>query len=224
MAQLVAPPYDVITPEQQQRFHGAHPHNVIRLILDPIQPTDTEENSRYTRSAATLRDWRRSGVLVQDARPAIYLYRHAYTHRGRFYMRYGLVARVKLAEPGQRRIVPHERTIDAPKADRLRLLQSTRANLCPIFLCYASAEGEGALLHRSIIDWCQATAPTSAVTFDGVEHAIWRIDDASRVALVSQALGYAPLLIADRQKVYKWLGGIVGFLFVTAVLNKLMRM
>ncbi len=203
LAQLVAPPYDVITPEQQQRFHSAHPHNVIRLILDPIQPTDTEENNRYTRSAATLRDWRRAGVLAQDARPAVYLYRHAYTHRGRFYMRYGLVARVKLAEPGQRRIVPHERTIDAPKADRLRLLQSTRANLCPIFLCYASAEGKGALLHRSIIDWCQATAPTSAVTLDGVEHAMWRIDDESRVALVGQVLEYAPLLIADGHHRYE---------------------
>lgn len=203
LARVVSPPYDVINPEQQEALHAAHPQNVIRLILDPIRPTDTEQNNRYTRAAATLAAWRRNGVLVQDLAPAIYLYRHVFQHGGRYYFRYGLVARVRLAEPGQRRIVPHERTIAGPKADRLRLLQTTRANLCPIFLCYSTKEPRCAALHQAIVRWCQAAAPTAAVTFEGVEHAIWRVDDAARIAEIGGALDAAPLLIADGHHRYE---------------------
>ena len=34
MADIVAPPYDAISPKEQDGFHQRHPNNVIRLILE----------------------------------------------------------------------------------------------------------------------------------------------------------------------------------------------
>jgi len=48
---LVAPPYDVISEEEQEAFYRAHPNNVIRLILGKRKTGDSDWDNRYTRSA-----------------------------------------------------------------------------------------------------------------------------------------------------------------------------
>jgi len=45
LAQVVTQPYDKITPEMQNHYYGASPHNLVRIILGKAQPTDhLEEN------------------------------------------------------------------------------------------------------------------------------------------------------------------------------------
>src|SRR5215831_4985492 len=58
LEQLVTPPYDVISPEQQRRYYNRHPQNIIRLELGQDQPGDDRLNNRYTRAAATFAEWR----------------------------------------------------------------------------------------------------------------------------------------------------------------------
>src|SRR4029077_12115748 len=62
LQQLVAPPYDVISPEQRAEYLARSPYNVVHLTLP-----DSEEQA-----ARDLADWRRTGVLVQDAEPAMW--------------------------------------------------------------------------------------------------------------------------------------------------------
>jgi uncharacterized protein (DUF1015 family) len=73
LADLVTPPYDVISAEAQKRYYARHPHNIIRLELGRDEPGDDELSNRYTRAAATFAEWRRGGVLRQDT-PSLYLY------------------------------------------------------------------------------------------------------------------------------------------------------
>src|SRR5579885_1336456 len=54
LADVVTPPFDVISPEAQERYYARHPYNVIRLELGKITPEDNELNNRYTRAARTL--------------------------------------------------------------------------------------------------------------------------------------------------------------------------
>src|SRR5258706_12101810 len=59
LAGLVTPPYDVISPEAQERYYARHPHNIIRLELGRDEPGDDEPgddelSNRYTRAAATF--------------------------------------------------------------------------------------------------------------------------------------------------------------------------
>ena len=76
---ITAPPYDVISPQQQKELYEKNPHNVVRLILGMEFEEDTEENNRYTRAAETFRQWIDEQVLMQDDQPAFYIYSQDYT-------------------------------------------------------------------------------------------------------------------------------------------------
>src|SRR5207237_257447 len=130
LQQLVAPPYDVISPEERLEYLARSPYNVVHLTL----PDDEEEAGR------NLAEWRRDGVLARDGGPNIWLLSQEYVGPdGVRRTRSGLVASLR-AEPYEHGVVlPHERTHRGPKEGRLRLLRATRTQLEPIFLLY---EGE----------------------------------------------------------------------------------
>ena len=71
---VVAPPYDVIYPAEQDQLYKRSPYNCVRLILNKIEETDTETNSRYTRAKKFFQDWQSSGIVTQETSPAFYLY------------------------------------------------------------------------------------------------------------------------------------------------------
>ena len=152
LEQLVAPPYDVITPEQRLDFLGRSPYNVVHLTL----PDDEAQ------AAHDLELWRRDGVLARDPEPAYWLLTQDYTGPdGVARRRSGLVASLR-AEPYDRRVVlPHERTHAGPKEGRLRLLRATNTQLEPIFLLY-----EGDVLG----------APAREPDLESGGDKLWRID------------------------------------------------
>ena len=127
LEQLVAPPYDVISPEQRRDLLARSPYNVVHLTL----PDSEEEAGR------AIADWRGSGVLARDNQPAYWFLSQDYVGPdGVARTRSGLVASLE-AEPYEARaVLPHERTHSGPKEGRLRLLRATRTQLEPIFLLY----------------------------------------------------------------------------------------
>ncbi|MFC1489528.1 DUF1015 family protein, partial [Thermodesulfobacteriota bacterium] len=66
LANVVAPPFDIISKQEQHRFHETHPQNIIRLTLGRETENDTEKNNRYTRAANCFNQWLSEGVLLQD--------------------------------------------------------------------------------------------------------------------------------------------------------------
>jgi uncharacterized protein (DUF1015 family) len=123
---LVAPPYDVISPQEREHYLAADPHNIVHLTLP-----DSDEQA-----ARDLRDWRRRGVLTLEA-PAVWALSQTYTGPDAVERtRNGLVVALRL-EPYENQVVlPHERTHAGPKEGRLRLLRATRTQLEPIFLLH----------------------------------------------------------------------------------------
>ena len=91
LSDVVAPPYDVISPEQQDVLYARHPNNVVRLILNKQNPTDDEQNNRYTRSARALKEWKESGVLVKEPNPSIYVYHQIFEAQGKKFVRKGFM-------------------------------------------------------------------------------------------------------------------------------------
>jgi uncharacterized protein (DUF1015 family) len=142
LAQRLAPPYDVIDEKEQEALLSLHPQNIVRLILGREYPRDDEHNNRYLRSAAHLEAWRDAGVLKRDEAPAYYLYEQTWNARGQKYRRLGFHGALALERFGQGGVYPHEFTLSAPKADRLRLLRATRVNLSPVFGLVPDADGE----------------------------------------------------------------------------------
>src|SRR5438876_3302066 len=82
LSDVVAPPYDVIDSALQQALYDRSPYNVVRVELNKQEATDTENNNRYTRAAALLRDWLRDDILLQDSARSLYVYHQDFDVEG----------------------------------------------------------------------------------------------------------------------------------------------
>jgi len=196
--EVVAPPYDVISPEEQERLYNKHPYNVVRLILGKETPQDTPSDNRYTRARACLEEWLRKGVLVVDEQDRFYLYRQEFTALGRQWKRTALFARVRLVDFSQGVVLPHERTLSGPKEDRLKLLRECRVNFSPIFGLFPD---EGNVY--SLLEGKPQGSPLCRFRDEaGVVHEFWPLDPEASMGL-EDAFRDVSILIADGHHRYE---------------------
>jgi len=187
LAALVAPPYDVVDDDQHAALEAAHRHNSVRLIL----PRDeTDAGDRYERAAATFGQWIDAGVLARDSSPRFYAYRMEFTdgHGAPRHTR-GVIGALRLPEPGDHDVLPHERTLPKAKSDRLALLRAMRVNVDPIW-GLSLGSGLTALLEHAV-------PLIACVDPEGVRHELGAIDDADTIAAVAARVASAPLVLAD---------------------------
>jgi uncharacterized protein (DUF1015 family) len=201
LSDVVAPPYDVISPELQDELYRKHPENVVRLILNRVEPADDDEvNNRYTRAAQFLRDWRARGVLFNEPDPAIYVYHQEFTHDGATYTRRGFMARLRLSRFGEGQVFPHEETLPGPKMDRLMLMTTTKANLSQVFGLYPDPAGEA---QRVLDEAIAGLTPIVATDHLGVINRLWPVTDVRTIGAVEAAVGPKPVFIADGHHRYE---------------------
>jgi uncharacterized protein (DUF1015 family) len=194
---VVAPPYDVIDPEQRAALAARSPYNVVRIDLPEAEPG----GDPYAEAAALLERWQAEGAVVRDAERAIWALVQDYVAPdGTPRTRRGLFARVRVEEYGAGRIRPHERTHPGPREDRLRLTRATKANLSPIFSLYADPRGAA----WGAVEPATARPPFGELTDDeGTTHRLWRVADPAAIATVQRTLAACELLIADGHHRYE---------------------
>jgi uncharacterized protein (DUF1015 family) len=209
----------------------ADPHNVVRLILparveagdsdhdapgahdDPGTHDDprAHDNPRAhddpgadanAHAAARMRTWLEAGVLAADPEPAMYVYEQQAGPDPAGWVQRGLIALVKVGDPGSAGILPHEDVMPGPVRDRRDLMAATRSNLEPIFLVYSAYEGSAAARPSrttEVVDHVADTCPplVTAVTGDGITHRLWRLEDPALLAGIADDLRGRPALIAD---------------------------
>ena len=202
-AQVTAPPYDVISPEARDAYEAMSPYNVVRLILarparDDAAPAVRDGSSDYRHVAGLLDRWRSEGALRRDTSPCLYIYEEIYQLKGAHQVQRGVLASVALDDTGAW-VVPHERTMAAPVADRLRLLEATGVNLSPVFGVYAGAGGPA-----SALDDVTATDPgLDCVDENGIRNRLWVVDDPERIAAWRERMATQRVLIADGHHRYR---------------------
>jgi uncharacterized protein (DUF1015 family) len=195
---VVAPPYDVIDPEQRRELAARSPYNVVRIDLPEAEAPDGDP---YAAAAGILERWQQDEAVVRDEEPAIWALVQDYvTPGGQARTRRGLFARVRVEDYGPGRIRPHERTHPGPREDRLRLTRATKANLSPIFSLYSDPSGAA---WRALEPATEQTPFGEATDEDGTRHRLWRIPDPDAIATVQEALKDAELLIADGHHRYE---------------------
>jgi uncharacterized protein (DUF1015 family) len=199
VSRVVTQPYDKITTEMQERYYGASPYNLVRLILGKRLPGDGERENVYTRAAAAFGDWRRSGILRQDPQPSLYSYSQAFAvpGTGSRAERQGFIALGRLEDYSAGIVFRHELTHAKPKADRLDLLRATRTHFEQIFMLYSGAPEIDVLLHPS-------GQPDIEVTDEyGVLHRVWKISDPAAIAAVQGQMREQKVIIADGHHRYE---------------------
>lgn len=189
LRELVAPPYDVIDARERERLAAQSPANAVHLIL----PKGDEP---YRVAAALLAEFQDKGWLATDGEPAFFVYAQRFDVQGKSNERWGLLSALELQPFSAGIVLPHERTLAAPKADRLNLIRACRTNLSPIFGLV-----DAALELASLVE---GRAPLSTFTDRaGVTHRIWRIIDAATAARLVERVANEQIFIADGHHRYE---------------------
>lgn len=200
LADVITPPYDVIGPEEQEKYYQRHPNNIIRLEYGKTYPDDNETNSRYTRAAKEFSQWQEEKVLLEEEEPAIYIYSQTFSIGGERKTRLGIMAGVKL-EPYEKGVVlPHEETLPKHKADRLALMETCRANFSPIFSLYSDP---GRRVEKITAEKMTGAPDIDFTGDDGQQHRVWVIKEPALINQIQDALHDKVIFIADGHHRYE---------------------
>src|SRR6266487_2497843 len=199
LAEVVTPPYDVISQEAQARYYARHPYNFIRLEFGQEEATDTILNNRYTRATSTFAEWRRNGALRQEVTPCYYFYQQQFTHNSQTYTRTSLLARVRLEPWSAKVVLPHEHTMTKPKNDRLQLLRACVTNFSPLMSMYDDPQGR----MRRLLSVYAADAEVQMTDEAHEEHRLQPITDPTHSGLIQNFFAERQLYIADGHHRYE---------------------
>ncbi|HLM65750.1 MAG TPA: DUF1015 domain-containing protein [Acidimicrobiales bacterium] len=192
LADVVAPPYDVIDDVQRAELAARAEHNAVRIDL----PVDEGGVDRYEVARRLLAAWQQQGVLLADDRPTFTVYRMTYVDdAGRDRHTTGVIGALELTPPGTD-ILPHEHTTPKAKSDRLDMLRATRANLSAIW---------GLSLAKGLTDLLPVDGEPAGdmVDDDGVRHTVWVVEDPDRCAAIAEGVATQPVVIADGHHRYE---------------------
>ncbi|WP_267714739.1 DUF1015 domain-containing protein [Streptomyces sp. CoH17] len=190
LAAVTSPPYDVVVrPDGLLHLESADPHNIVRLIL----PQAATPEARNEQAARTLHRWTAEGVLTTDPEPGLYVYEQ---RDGEDLLQRGIIGAVRVSDPAEQVVLPHEDVMPHVVADRAALMRATRANLEPLLLTY---RGDGGTpFTTALVERTAAQPPLlSTTTEDGFCHRLWSITDPDTVARVRSELSHHQALIAD---------------------------
>ncbi|ANJ06777.1 DUF1015 domain-containing protein [Streptomyces parvulus] len=190
LAAVTSPPYDVVVrPDGLLHLESADPHNIVRLIL----PQAATPEERHRQAARTLRRWLAEGVLTTDPEPGLYVYEQRADDG---LLQRGIIGALRVSDPDERVVLPHEDVMPHVVADRAALMRATWTNLEPLLLTYRGDDTTAAT--SALVEHTAGQPPLLATTTeDGYHHRLWSVTDPGTVARVRAELARHQALIAD---------------------------
>jgi uncharacterized protein (DUF1015 family) len=190
LSAVTSPPYDVVVrPDGVHHLQSADPHNIVRLIL-PQATTPAERNDQ---AARTLRSWLAEGILTADPEPGLYVYEQ---RDGGGLLQRGVIGALRLSEPSEGVVLPHEDVMPHVVADRAALMRATSANLEPLLLTYRG-NGSGTATAELVERTAEQPPLLATTTEDGFSHRLWSVTDPADMAGIQSDLARHQALIAD---------------------------
>ncbi|MCL4449527.1 MAG: DUF1015 domain-containing protein [Actinobacteria bacterium] len=207
---VIAPPYDIVSPDQQQILADRSLYNAIHIELPQADPQHNLDP--YQSAAKKLRDWHRDTILRQDGNECLYIYKMTYTisnseDDSKLNTTTGVIGAVEIEYPYtlNPQILPHEKTLTKPKGDRLMLLQACKANTSPIWGLSLDARLTVAIEQALADTYGDKLADVAwrAVDDDGVVHELWAVEDPHSINSIRSSINNAPIVLADGHHRYE---------------------
>ncbi len=190
-----APPYDVITTADAAALRQQSPHNIVR-ITNP----EGEGPERYAVAAQTLNAWISEKIMAEEEEPAFFIHQHEFESGDARHVRTGIWALLKLEPFEAGLVIPHERTMKGPKADRLALMQECSAQMSAIFFICSDPDGRISNVLKDLV----GGAPTEETEFPaGQSHKVWRVEPMGPAVKLGALLNEQTFLIADGHHRYE---------------------
>ncbi|MCL4377547.1 MAG: DUF1015 domain-containing protein [Actinobacteria bacterium] len=198
ISKVIAPPYDIISPEMKGALKLQNFYNIVNLTL----PDDTENKTRYEVARDTLNNWIENDILIFEENKSFYLIEESFTENGILKKFSGFVGLVKVEDYGKGKILRHEKTLPKPKEDRLNLLRKCRTNFEFIYTLYNDSSNEINYALQKYLD-CEADVSTNAEYDNTLGFRMWKINDAETIKKIIDLMKNKTLLIADGHHRYE---------------------
>jgi len=192
LSEVMVPPYDVISTEEQDRYYNASPFNSVRINLNR-----TSGDAQYTDAAKHLQEWKTNGILIQDSEESIYIISQKFNYKNNEIQRIGCICALKLTDLGKI-VLPHEQTIEKYINDRYKLMTTTLANTGQIFMAY----NDETMGLESIYAECDDN-PVIDVVLDEVHYQVWQISDRAQISKFKDIMRGKNVVIKDGHHRYK---------------------
>lgn len=188
-------PYDVLSSEEARAEAGDNEMSLYHIIKPEIDfsPDTSEYDPKvYEQAARNFKKFQDKGWLVQDEKPAYYIY--AQTMNGK--TQYGLVVGAFVEDYLNGTIKKHELTRKDKEEDRMKHVRVNDANIEPVFFAYP----DNKVLDELINKYVKNNAPEYdfIAPIDGFGHQFWVISDANDIDVITKEFAKMPALyIAD---------------------------
>jgi len=189
---VLVPPYDVITPEEQRHYYNASPYNSVRLNLNR-----EEGKASYIDAAKNLEQWKYDGILTQDETDSIYIISQAFKYKDETIQRIGCICALKLTELGKI-VLPHEQTIEKYIDNRYKLLETTLTNTGQIFMAYKNETLGLEAIYGELDD-----DPIIDVILDEVHYKVWQVSQHDQINRFKDVMSGKNVVIKDGHHRYK---------------------
>jgi uncharacterized protein (DUF1015 family) len=202
LADVLTQPYDKISPAMQEGYYAKGPYNLVVIEKGRVGPDDSAQDNVYSRAGQKIQEWIAEKILIRDSAPSVYVYSQEYlvpgTHTRK--TRLGFIALGRLEDYDAHVIFRHERTLSAPKADRIELLRHTKAQTGQLFMLYNDASRS---IDNVLEDMAHKSAPQEMQDEFGVTHRLWPVSEQASVRRIQSAMADKKLIIADGHHRYE---------------------
>ncbi|MEM9082295.1 MAG: DUF1015 domain-containing protein [Planctomycetota bacterium] len=188
--QVASVPYDVCNREEARGLAEGNPISFLHVVRPDIDlPDDTGayDDVVYQTAKDSFEKLKNEGTLIQEDKPAIYLYRQETELLGKRVSQTGVVASAHIQDYNTDIIKKHEKTRQVKEDDRTRHVLTLKANAGPVFLMHKEHAGLRDLIVKGTSE--QALYDFEAV--DGVRHTVWKIDNPENYASAFAELDFA---------------------------------
>lgn len=192
LSSVYVPPYDVITPEEQNHYYNASPYNCVRINLNR-----TSGGDQYTDAAQHLQEWKSKGIMIQDNEESIYIISQRFKYKNNDIQRIGCICALKLTELGKI-VLPHEQTIEKYINDRTKLMATTLANTGQIFMAYKDETLGLEAIYGELEE-----SPIIDVVLDDVHYEVWQISEQDQISKFKDVMSGKNVVIKDGHHRYK---------------------
>ncbi len=197
---VLAPPYDIITPERQEKLYAQSEYNIVRLTYGQTMPTDSDTDNRYTRAKAQFDAWLKDGIMQTDSEECLYFYEQEFDLKHHHYIHRGFITLLKLEAFDNKVVLPHELTTQTPTADRLKLLEAIQAFFNPVYCLFPDEEK---VIHAHTKSICNTAPDIDFVHENGKRQRIWCVNDKAVIDAVTKELADKQVFIADGHHRYE---------------------
>lgn len=186
-------PYDVMDRKEAKAMAKGNPYSFLHIVrseIDYPSSVDQYDEKVYKKARKNLKVFQEDGILIQDEKPMIYIYRQTMDGREQT----GFVGCTSVDDYVNNVIKKHELTLLRKERDRIDHFDACDANTAPIFLTYRDENR----LNQILKEWTKKQPVYDITTEDGVGHIVWIVDDEATIAEISERFSEIDsLYIAD---------------------------